>query len=140
MSLAINWTQELENSILSHIESGSTLRQAAEKEGISDSAIIRHAKDSEAFEKQYARALEVRAERDFEQLEDEVTEAPAMISTKFGEMIDPAWVQLQRLKVDTRKWALSKRNPKVYGDKQQVEMSGSLELAESIAQARKRVK
>lgn len=48
-------------------------------------------------------------------------------------------VQRSRLRVETRKWFLSKLMPKVYGDKSSVELSGSLDLAKEILAARKRV-
>lgn len=94
------------------IESGDTLRQVAQKEGISASLIIWNARHDETFAKQYARALETRTLLDFEALEDDLRDPER---GKFG--IDAAWVAWKRLQIDTRKWALSKRNPKVYGDK-----------------------
>ena len=44
---------------------------------------------------------------------DTVLEAPE----RTDKGIDPAWVNLKRLQVDTIKWALSKRNPKKYADR-----------------------
>jgi terminase small subunit-like protein len=109
---AIDWTPELELSVLSAIEGGSTLRQTAENNHISASAIIRRARESDEFAKQYARVLELRTDADFESLEDVVSEEPER--GKFG--VDSAWVNWRKLQIDTRKWALSKRNPKKYGD------------------------
>lgn len=57
---------------------------------------------------------------------------------------NPGWrfngehVQHSRLRVETRKWFLSKLMPKVYGDKSSVELNGWLDIATEIA-ARKRV-
>jgi terminase small subunit-like protein len=98
-------------------ERGLTLRQVAAEEGISDSLIIWNANHDETFAKQYARAIEIRTDRDFEKLEDDLNEQPAMVPTKFGEMVDSGWVAWKRVQIDTRKWALSKRNPKKFGDK-----------------------
>lgn len=42
--------------------------------------------------------------------------------------VDSAGVQRNKLRVDTRKWIASKLLPKKYGDKQQVEHSGTLTL------------
>ena len=117
MPAAIDWTPELESGVLEGIQSGLTLRQVAEKHNISDSLILKKAREDEEFCKQYARVIELRTDRDFESLDDDLEEQPQTVSTKFGEMIDPAWVQLKRLKIDTKKWALSKRCPKKYGDK-----------------------
>jgi hypothetical protein len=48
-------------------------------------------------------------------------------------------IQRSKLRVDTRKWFLSKLKPKVYGDKSAVELSGNLDIAQGILAARKRV-
>ena len=59
-----------------------------------------------------------------------------------SEVADNEWINRSRLRVDTRKWLMSKLAPKKYGDKQQVEHSGELnvQLAERIAKARAREK
>jgi hypothetical protein len=114
MPAAIEWTAELENGILAGIESGLTLRQVAEKHNISDSLILKKARENEEFCKQYARSLDIRTDRDFEALTDSVLEPPQ--ETKFG--VDSGWVAWKRVQIDTITWALSKRCPKKYGDKQ----------------------
>ena len=48
-----------------------------------------------------------------------------------GGKIDNAMVQKQRLRVDTRKWLLSKMAPKKYGDK--LELSGNEESPVAFA-------
>lgn len=124
MPAAIEWTIELQTSILQGIESGLTVRQVAQNNGISDSLIFKHVREDELFCKQYTRVMELRTERDFEGLEDELNEAPETVSTKFGSMVDSGWVAWKRLQIDTRKWALSKRNPKKYGDSAKLQLTG----------------
>ena len=53
--------------------------------------------------------------------------------TVTGDMIEH-----RRLQVDTRKWMLSKMLPKIYGDKQTLEHTGTLNVAEVLASARRR--
>lgn len=65
----------------------------------------------------YAKAMIVRAELKFESIEQDYSEKPK-IDPETGK-IDPAWVNLQRLKIDAKKWELSKLMPKKYGDKQE---------------------
>lgn len=48
-------------------------------------------------------------------------------------------VQRSKLRVDTRKWYTSKIAPKLFGDRTAVELSGSVDIAQSILAARKRV-
>jgi len=47
-------------------------------------------------------------------------------------------VQHAKLRVDSRKWLASKMFPKQYGDKQEVNLSGSIDIAATILEARKR--
>jgi len=58
--------------------------------------------------------MELRVEVKFESIEEDYSEDPQRDS--FGK-IDSAWVALQRLKIDAKKWELSKLMPKKYGDK-----------------------
>jgi len=109
------------NLILSKIESGSSLRQSLKDEGMSSKTFYEWIKDEE-LRKQYAHACEER--ENF--LLDEIIKISDDGSNDFmtvtkGDMeynvVNPEVVQRSRLRVDVRKWALSKMNPKKYGDK-----------------------
>jgi hypothetical protein len=79
--------------------------------------------------KQYARACEYRADAIFEEILnicDDKTED--YISTKSGAVGNNAAVQRARLQVDTRKWIVSKLNPKKYSDKIQNEVTGDMAI------------
>ena len=68
--------------------------------------------------KQYARACEDRHDTLFDEIIEIADENDADVSIIGGEAkIDGNTVQRSRLKIDARKWALSKMNPKKYGDK-----------------------
>ncbi len=121
MPAAIKWTAELESAVLADIESGSTLRTVAENLGISAALILKKVSASVSFREQYARAVELRTEGDFEGIADLMYEAPA--TGEHG--VDSAWVNWRRLQIDTLKWALSKRAPKKYGDTAKLELSGA---------------
>ena len=108
----IDWTEKLETAILECIESGDPLRRAAAKNGISDSAIIRHVQDDAEFAKRYARAKEIQLEH----LADEIL--------TIADSADNDSCQVARLQVDSRKWLLSKLVPKKYGDKVEQFVSG----------------
>ncbi len=84
--------------------------------------------EDEIKSKQYARATSVRADSIFEDIlyiADNVElghtekEKDGEIETTTGDMI-----QHRRLKVDARKWYLSKLNPKKYGDKNTTILEG----------------
>lgn len=75
--------------------------------------------------KQYARACEERAEIIFEEMleiaDNTETGTTTKESEKGIEVTTADMIQHRKLKVDTRKWMLSKINPKKYSDKLQVD-------------------
>lgn len=117
MPAKIDWNSALQLSIIEGIESGATLREVAENNGISASFIIKKVREDQEFCKQYARVMETRTDQDFAGLDDDLKETPQTVCTKFGEMVDAGWVAWKRLQIDTKKWSLSKRNPKKYGER-----------------------
>ena len=74
--------------------------------------------------KLYTRACDIRTETKFQSIEEDYSETPQR--DEATGKIDPAWVQLQRLKIDSKKWELSKLMPKKYGDKSSIELDGNL--------------
>jgi len=73
------------------------------------------AKHQEFFE-QYARACNIDADIEFESL------------IELADRATHQNVQVYKLRIDTRKWVLSKRQPKKYGDRQEVEHSGNIQI------------
>jgi len=97
------------------IASGLSLRKAVDKAKTIPKKVFFDWVDSDKFKSdQYARSMELRAEVKFESIEEDYSEEPQRDT--FGK-IDSAWVALQRLKIDAKKWELSKLMPKKYGDK-----------------------
>ena len=76
--------------------------------------VMRWVGDHERFREQYAKATEERAAGMFEDMLDIADNVDA----------EPSEVAKARLRVDTRKWALARMNPKKYGEKVQQEVSG----------------
>ena len=84
--------------------------------------------DSDELVKQYARACEMRAAFIFEEIltiadsqENDISLLP-----DGTEVTNHNAIQRNRLQIDARKWALSKMNPKKYGDKIDVNHSGEI--------------
>jgi transposase len=111
------------------IAEGYSLRQIAAREGWPDrSTILRWLNKHAEFRDQYARAREMQAEH----FADEILEIADDGSNDWIErkrqdgsieiVLDHEHVQRSRLRVDARKWLLSKLMPKQYGDK--VEVTG----------------
>lgn len=109
----ILWTEDLENQVIEGILSERTLRAVSQKCGISCASIIKRTVVSPPFGEQYARAMQIRDDAKFAELDDLQSEVPQ--ETMHG--VDAAWVNWRRLQIDTLKWWLSKRQPKKYGER-----------------------
>lgn len=116
--------EEILNNIFNMIESGKSLRFALSQIPLSSSTFFIWIEENPEKSKQYAYVTDIRTELKFESIEQDYSEEPQR-DAETGR-IDSAWVQLQRLKIDAKKWELSKLNPKKYGDKIQQELSGQV--------------
>lgn len=119
------FSQEIADAICARLAGGDSLRKACrEIEGAPDpSTVLRWCEASADFAQQYTRARQV----GFMLLADELIEiaddaSGDSIETEDGARPNPEWTARSRLRLDTRKWMLSKMLPKVYGDK--LELSG----------------
>lgn len=109
-------------------QGGCSIRQACKKEGIALTSLQDWSKETPEIADQYARAREAGMAIDADAIED-------LAATKCEDQLEAARIKLM---VDTRKWIVSKRLPKVYGDRQHVEHSGAIDLGSRIEQARQR--
>lgn len=83
-------------------------------------------KEDEELTNQYARATELRAEVIFDDIlsiADENTN-DTYINDNGIEVVNNDVIQRSRLRIDSRKWVLSKLNPKKYGDKTDITSGG----------------
>jgi len=111
--------------ILSEIEEGASLRSISRREDMpNQNTFFEWIDKDEEKAKQYARAIDIRTELKFESIESDYMEEPQRDS-ETGK-IDTGWVQLQRLKIDAKKWELGKLKPKKYGERIQTEHSGEI--------------
>ena len=116
--------EEILNNIFNMIESGKSLRFALSQIPLSSSTFFIWIEEDPEKSKQYAYVTDIRTELKFESIEQDYSEEPQR-DAETGR-IDSAWVQLQRLKIDAKKWELSKLNPKKFGDKVMQEHSGEV--------------
>ena len=116
--------EEILKNIFNMIESGKSLRFALSQIPLSSSTFFIWIEEDPDKSKHYAYVTNIRTELKFESIEQDYSEEPQR-DAETGR-IDSAWVQLQRLKIDAKKWELSKLNPKKYGDKIQQELSGQV--------------
>lgn len=107
-------TPEIENAILAALETGESLRKSCEIAGIGAATWLDWCAADRTLGERYAQARARGADAEFEALQQLAEEAPPVDANG---RIDNAWIQWQRLRVDTRKWALSKKRPERYGDR-----------------------
>ena len=111
------------NQVISEIELGASLRSILIKKDMPNRNTFFEWIDKDKIKaNQYARAMDLRTELKFESIEQDYSEEPQR-DPESGK-IDTGWVQLQRLKIDAKKWELGKLKPKKYGDKIDVTTDG----------------
>jgi hypothetical protein len=114
------YTAELGDAICALLAEGETLNAICKREDVpvAESTVRGWALNAKhPFSANYARAREI----GYHKLADET------LDIADAEETEPGQVARDRLRVDTRKWLLSKALPKVYGDK--LELSGSVKLS-----------
>lgn len=98
------------------------------------------ANDLQGFAAKYANAKEIGLEEIAEEIleiADDTTRDT--VHTDNGPKADAEWIARSKLRVDSRKWLLSKLAPKKYGERQALEISnpdGSLQFGELERAAR----
>jgi hypothetical protein len=122
------YTDELVNTICLRIAEGESLNKICKDKKMPDKAtVFRWLVNDQVFCDKYARARELQAETQFDELIDIVDQHPdlAHVIGKNGEVIevkfDSSYVQWMKLRVDTRKWTAARMAPKKYGEHKQAE-------------------
>jgi transposase-like protein len=115
--------------VLQRLAEGMSLRKAAAEVGIHAATVLKWEDADPEFAQQYARARAT----GYKLLADEIIEiaddsSGDVIQTESGPKADSEFAARSRLRVDTRKWMLSKMLPKVYGDKLDLNHSGSVKF------------
>lgn len=127
------YSQDLGTKICTRLAQGESLRQICMDENMPDkSTVLRWLfdEDKKEFCDQYARAREIQAENwadEILEIADDSTNDWVDRESKDGgtyQAVDQEVIGRSRLRVDSRKWLMSKLLPKKYGDKQQHEHAG----------------
>ncbi len=105
--------------VLKHMRKGKSLRQSTKKANIAKQTFLDWVDKDPELSGQYAQG---RAEM-IDWLAEEIIEIADEKLTPTGDgKVDSAMVQWQKLRMEARKWSLSKMAPKKYGDK--LELTG----------------
>lgn len=113
-------TQILADSVCALLEDGKSLRAACKELGIPASNVHFWAKENADFAAQYARAREAGYALLADELIDIADEKEVQARYEEEDVtldLSPTAIARNRLRVDTRKWMLSKMLPKVYGER-----------------------
>lgn len=111
------FSQEVFDVICERLADGESLREICASKGMpTKSNVIRWLAANEAAADQYARARELQADHEFDEIK------------AIADMASAEDVQVARLRVDARRWRVGKLRPKVYGDKLDVDHSGGIHL------------
>lgn len=114
------------NLICTRIAEGFTLRQIGKELGCDASAIVHWRTADEAFSQRYALAMSARADRMADEIVEIADEGSNDWMEREGVMVpDHEHIQRSRLRVDTRKWLMSKMVPKRYGERTTTELTGA---------------
>jgi hypothetical protein len=116
----VAYTKQNFNDVCALLEAGKSLRAACRELGLTPSVVLYWTKENKEFLEQYTRAREV----GYRLLADEIIEISDEVDVEAkheGEDVrldlSATAVARNRLRVDSRKWMLSKMLPKIYGDK-----------------------
>ena len=118
-----SYTEQMANLICIRLAEGESLNKICKEDGMPDKATVFRWLGAEAsFCDKYARARELQAETQFDELIDIVDQPPELsyVTDKNGELVeikfDSSYVAWMKLRVDTRKWTAARMAPKKYGE------------------------
>jgi len=115
------------DEVCDRLEKGESLRNILKDDHLcSNSTFYSFIDNDETKLEQYTRAKKYYAEKMFEDLLDiaDGSENDVIIDADGNKQVNHNVIQRDRLRIDTRKWHLSKLYPKKYGDKLDVTSDG----------------
>jgi hypothetical protein len=125
------YTMDLAAEVCRRISDGESLRQVCRDESMpSTSTVLKWARELPEFSQQYAKAREDLLEHWAEEITDIADDGSndwikrEHESGRLDLVPDSEHINRSRLRVDTRKWLLSKLAPKKYGERVAAELSG----------------
>ena len=135
------YTPEIAADICAHLAEGGLLIDWCRQPGRPNVATVNRWMEAHpSFRAEYARAretgLHVRAEQVIAISDDRSGDYKTDADGR--EVVDHEHIQRARLRVDSRKWLASKLLPKIYGDKQQLDVTDSRPLANVPAETLRR--
>lgn len=114
------------SKVIDYISNGMSLRTALKQDDVFSRTIWNELIVDEDKKTRYTRAREERADGIFEDIIDisDNSGNDKIVNNDGIEVVNHEAIQRDKLRVDTRKWMLSKMQPKVYGEKVDVTSDG----------------
>jgi hypothetical protein len=127
-----DYTPELADEICAQLADGDSLRAVCNSDSMpSKSTVFRWLRTNEEFRDQYARAKEESADAMADEVLDiaddgtnDWMERLGKDGDSLGWQLNGEHVQRSKLRIDTRKFLMSKMKPKKYGDKVDLNVGG----------------
>lgn len=117
MARPSKFTDNLADKICERLADGESMRSVCRDPKMpAMTTVFRWLRENDEFRQQY------------EVAKDEAADAMIEDIVDIADNSDSDNIQVDRLRVDVRKWAASKLKPKKYGDKQQIDMNASVNL------------
>lgn len=124
MGRPTTYSKKIATEICANIALGNSLRSVLKKNGMpAMSTVFKWLSEHQEFSEQYAHACEERSEamaEDILDIADDGTNDWMEVERKDGstyEMFNKEAAQRSKLRIETRKWLMSKMKPKKYGEK-----------------------
>jgi hypothetical protein len=123
-----SYTTELAEGICLRIADGESLADIVKDADMPGYATVTQwRREKPEFAAMYAQARADQADGEVDEMRALADAEPEMIRGELGgTRIDPAWVAMQKNRIDVRKWRASKFRPKVYGEKLEVDATVSV--------------
>lgn len=130
----IPYNPEIGEMVLDCIMHGMTLREIAEIEGVpSIPTLFKWLREEKEFFEQYGRAREVQADVFVDEtidIADDSRNDWIARKSENGEefVLNNEHISRSKVRIESRRWSAGKFHPKKYGDKQQVEHTGAVNI------------
>ena len=129
----VRYSRKLFKDICDQLAAGKSLRAVCRAEGYpSPSNVIAWVlADKDDCAEQYARAREIQAMLLLDEIQaiSDDSSGDELILDNGARVLNKEFAARSKLRVDTRKWAMSKMLPKVYGDRLDLNHAGKVEVA-----------
>lgn len=139
MSGVSTYTDDVALVICERIADGESLKAICEDDGMpARSTVFKWLAEQSTFSDMYARAREEQADAIFDEILDIADDARNDWMKRHSDeggtdyQLNGEHVQRTRLRIDARKWMAGKLRPRKYGDKLELEQSGSVTVINRV--------